>query len=300
MMEKHLRPHASPFLRLAAVRHLRFEEQRVRSPVLSLLLLVVLMPLAAAEAAEASPTRRPDVGYVPTPQPIVDAMLKLANVQRGEVVYDLGCGDGRAVITAARDFGARGIGVDIDPERIAESVANAAAAGVSDRVSFTQADLFKMKFDDADVLFLYLLPDLNVQLRPRILDELRPGSRVVSHAFAMGDWPPDRSSRAGNIPIFFWIVPAKVAGQWTVTLPDGEKGILSLEQKFQEVTGTLMSGGRSRPVEEARLSGATLSFRYPVGWRKARATATVAEGRLEGTIELGLFGKAQPWSGERR
>lgn len=273
-----------------------------RSLLWPLFLLALLAPAAPAAEAPAGPppSRRPDVGYVPTPQPIVDAMLKLANVQRDEIVYDLGCGDGRAVITAARDFGARGIGVDIDPERIAESRANAAAAGVADRVRFTQADLFKMKFDDADVLFLYLLPDLNVQLRPRILDELRPGSRVVSHAFAMGDWPPDRSSRAGNIPIFFWIVPAKVAGQWRVNLPDGEKGILVLEQKFQEVTGTLLSGGRSRPVEDARLSGATLSFRYSVGWRKARATATVTDGRLQGTIELGLFGQAQPWSGERR
>lgn len=280
---------------------IRFQGRLVRSLLSSLLLLTLLVPApVAAEPGESPPPRRPDVGYVPTPQPIVDAMLKLANVQRGEVVYDLGCGDGRAVITAARDFGARGIGVDIDPERIAESVANAAAAGVSDRVRFTQADLFKMKFDDADVVFLYLLPDLNVRLRPRILDELRPGSRIISHAFAMGDWPPDRSSRAGNIPIFFWIVPAKVAGQWSVTLPGGEKGVLSLEQKFQEVTGTLVTGGRALPLQDARLSGATLSFRYAAGWRKARATATVTEGRLEGTIELGLMGKPQPWSGERR
>lgn len=270
---------------------------------IALLGLVLASVGSAAEQAVPAPEvapRRPDVGYVPTPQPIVDAMLKLANVQRGELVYDLGCGDGRAVITAARDFGARGVGVDIDPERIAESRANAEAAGVTDHVRFTQADLFQLQFADADVLFLYLLPDLNVRLRPRILDELRPGSRIISHAFTMGDWEPDRISRVGNIPIFFWMVPAKVAGEWTVTLPGGQGGTLSLRQNFQEVTGTLTTEGRTVAVQQGRLSGKTLAFRYASGWRTVRAIATVADGTLSGTLDRGWGRRSEPWTAERR
>lgn len=259
-----------------------------------------LLALALAGLAARAAGRTPDVGYVPTPQPIVDAMLKLAKVRPGELVYDLGCGDGRAVITAARDFGARGVGIDIDPERIAESRANAAVAGVLGRVRFEQADLFQLPFADADVLFLYLLPDLNVRLRPRILDELRPGSRVISHAFAMGDWAPDRISEVGNIPIFFWIVPAKVAGEWMLTLPDGTRGTLSLRQTFQEITGTVTAGGRAVAVQEARVVGNTLTFRYAAGWRTVRATAVLENGRLRGTMDRGWASRRQAWSADRR
>lgn len=252
-----------------------------------------------AAAAGAAPARAPDVIYVATPQPIVEAMLKLANVQTGEVVYDLGCGDGRAVITAARDFGARGIGVDIDPQRIAESRKNAVAAGVADRVVFRQADLFEMPFADADVLFLYLLPELNVRLRPRILNELRPGSRVISHAFTMDDWVPDRIARVGNIPIFFWIVPARVAGEWAVSFPGGEQGRLSLQQEYQVVTGTLTLGRRTMPLRDVQLSGATLMFSYSAGWVRRQAIATVTEGGLKGTVEQNWLGRTEPWTGLR-
>jgi len=254
----------------------------------------------AAPATSPAAAGAPDVIYVATPQPIVEAMLKLANVQRGEVVYDLGCGDGRAVITAARDFGARGIGVDIDPQRIAESRANAVAAGVADRVAFRQADLFQMAFADADVLFLYLLPELNVRLRPRILNELRPGSRVISHAFTMDDWVPDRIARVGNIPIFFWIVPARVAGEWTVSFPGGEQGSLSLQQEYQVVTGSLTLGRRTVLLRDVQLSGATLMFSYASGWSRRQAIATVTEGRLTGTLEQNWRGRIEPWTGVRK
>lgn len=245
-------------------------------------------------------TRQPDVHFVPTPQPVVDAMLKMANVKSGEMVYDLGCGDGRAVITAARDFGARGIGVDIDPERIEESLANAASAGVSDRVEFKQEDLFEMKFSDADVVFLYLLPALNLKLRPRILDELRPGTRIVSHAFTMGDWVHDEKAVVDSKTIFFWRVPAKVAGTWKVSLPGGEDGTLSLTQEFQKVNGTLKTKSKSYPLEDARLEGARLSFRFgngdPTG---GQATAEVSGPRLAGTLQRGSGGSQASWSGER-
>src|SRR5690606_3077337 len=134
-----------------------------------------------------------DVPYVPTKQEVVEEMLKLANVKPGDVVYDLGCGDGRIVITAAKKFGATGIGVDLNPERIEEANANAVEAKVTDKVTFHEGDLFNFDFSKADVLTLYLLPDVNLKLKPKILAEMKPGSRVVSHAFNMGDWEPDKS-----------------------------------------------------------------------------------------------------------
>lgn len=153
-----------------------------------------------------------DVPYVPTPQNVVDEMLKLANVTKDDVVYDLGCGDGRLVITAVQKFGAkRGFGVDIDPERIAESNANAKAAGVTDRVSFAVQDLFQTDLKEATVVTLYLLPEVNLRLRPKLLSDLRPGSRVVSHSFTMGDWEPQKTVTVspGGQRLYFWTIPAK-------------------------------------------------------------------------------------------
>lgn len=259
---------------------------------------------SAAPAALAQetppPAKTPDVIYVPTPQDVVDSMLKLAQVKPGEMVYDLGCGDGRIVITAARDFGARGIGVDIDPQRIAESQANAKAAGVSDRVQFKMADLFEMDFADANVVTLYLLPSLNVRLRPRILDELKPGTRIVSHSFDMGDWQADEQLNDGEEgqSVFFWIVPAKVAGDWNLALPGGEQGTLSLTQEFQKVNGTITLGGRTIPVAEAKLKGPTLTFTYGTGASLDRVTAEVKGNRLEAKVERGPEKTEEKWSGE--
>jgi precorrin-6B methylase 2 len=154
-----------------------------------------------------TPQERPgDVPYVPTAQLIVDAMLELAQVNKNDVLYDLGSGDGRIPITAAQKFGTRGVGVDIDPERIQESNANAKKAGVSDRVSFIQQDLFKTDLQEATVVTLYLLPDVNLKLRPKLLKELKPGTRIVSHSFDMGDWKPVRTMQVGGTTIYLWIV----------------------------------------------------------------------------------------------
>jgi SAM-dependent methyltransferase len=255
-------------------------------------------PVSAVAQSSSAPARKPDVVFVPTPQTVVDAMLALAKVKRGEMVYDLGCGDGRVVVTAARDFGARGIGVDIDPERIAESIENAKEAGVTGRVQFREADLFEMDFSDADVLFLYLLPALNVKLRPRILDELKPGTRVVSHAFMMGEWAPDHSDEVDGASIYYWVVPAKVQGEWRVRLPGGDRGTLSLQQEYQNATGTLKTNTQSWPVEDARLEGATLTFTFGEGADVRHATAKVSGPRLNGTIRRGSGGREQSWSGE--
>jgi SAM-dependent methyltransferase len=161
-----------------------------------------------------SPQRevKKDVPYVPTPQEVVDEMLRIAKVGKDDVVYDLGCGDGRLVITAVRKFGARrGVGVDIDPQRISESRENARAAGVEDRVEFREQDLFETEIKEATVVTLYLLPDINLRLRPRLLSELKPGTRIVSHAFDMGDWKPERVENVEGRSIYFWTVPAKGA-----------------------------------------------------------------------------------------
>ena len=163
-----------------------------------------------------------DVPYVPTPQNVVDEMLKLANVTKDDVVYDLGSGDGRLVITAVKKFGAkRGFGVDIDPERIAESNANAKAAGVTDRVTFAIQDLFQTDFKDATVVTLYLLPEVNLRLRPKLMSDLRPGTRVVSHSFDMGDWKPDKTVtvQPGGQKLFLWTIPAKTTQSTPKTTP---------------------------------------------------------------------------------
>lgn len=150
-----------------------------------------------------------DVPYVPTPQKVVVGMLELADVKKGEVVYDLGCGDGRIVITAAKEYGATGIGVDLNPVRIEEANTNAEEAKVKDKVTFHVDDLFNFDFSKADVLALYLLPDVNMKLRPKIQSEMKPGSRIVSHAFDMGDWEPNKKISVDGKTIYLWIIPDK-------------------------------------------------------------------------------------------
>lgn len=150
-----------------------------------------------------------DVPYVPTRPEVVNAMLKLAKVNKNDIVYDLGCGDGRIVITAAKNYGASGVGIDIDPERIKEANANAKEANVTGKVRFVQNDLFKSDFSRASVVTLYLLPAVNLKLRPQLLKQLKPGTRIVSHAFDMGDWKPEKTVQVGGTTIYYWTVPGK-------------------------------------------------------------------------------------------
>jgi trans-aconitate methyltransferase len=173
-------------------------------------LLLVLALLAAGPAAFAQgTTRSPDVIFVPTPQEVVDKMLELAKVGKADVLYDLGSGDGRIAVTAAKRFGIRATGIDIDPQRIAEANDNARRNGVSHLVQFRQEDLFKADFREATVVTLYLLPDLNVKLRPRLLGELKPGTRIVSHQFDMGTWQPERKLELNGRTIYLWTVPPR-------------------------------------------------------------------------------------------
>lgn len=169
----------------------------------------LLLFIFGGTAAFSQETPVLDVPYVPTDQEVVEAMLDLAEVNENDVVYDLGCGDGRIVITAAKKYGARGTGVDIDPERISEANENAEAAGVTDKVNFIQGDLFETDFSEASVVTLYLLSSVNMKLRPILLDQLKPGTRIVSHAFDMGDWEPEETRTVDGTRIYRWVVPEK-------------------------------------------------------------------------------------------
>jgi len=201
-----------------------------------------------------------DVPYVPTKHPVMDEMLRLANVSRKDILYDLGCGDGRIVIAATQNYGARGVGIDIDPDRIKESQENAAKAGVSGRVQFFQQDLFQADFHEATVVSLYLLTSVNLKLRPRLLKELRPGTRIVSHNFGMGSWKPDQSSAVEvdeiNHDVFLWIVPANISGSWTWTMGEPKsKWSMDLEQHFQQATGSVSVNGIPIVLKDVFITG---------------------------------------------
>lgn len=175
---------------------------------LSSIVLFNLFNLASMAQEATSPAREPDIFYLPTPPEVVDAMLKVANVGPSDIVYDLGSGDGRIVIAAARDYGASGVGIDIDPALNIEASANAERDGVSDRVRFIEADLFEADISEATVVTLYLLTDLNIKLMPKLLSDLKPGTRIVSHAFSMGDhWEPLQTLDIDGRQVFYWEVP---------------------------------------------------------------------------------------------
>lgn len=208
-----------------------------------------------------------DVPYVPTKTEIVTEMLKMANVGRDDKLYDLGCGDGRIVISAAKKTGTRGIGIDINPVRIRESIENAKKQKVEDLVRFYEEDLFDVDFSEATVVTLYLLTEVNLRLRPRLLSELKPGTRIVSHNYAMGDWEYDQYKELmiehEKHYVYFWIVPANTEGTWEWTLPweNGEKRYaLKLIQKFQNVDGTVTTEGKTLPAMEPLLKGSRLQF----------------------------------------
>ncbi|MGE3275029.1 MAG: cyclopropane-fatty-acyl-phospholipid synthase family protein [Vicinamibacterales bacterium] len=176
---------------------------------LALTALVASVPAAATAEAQDAPTRRPDVIYVPTPEEVVEAMLQVANVTKNDIVYDLGCGDGRIPVTAAKKYGARGVGIDIDPQRIKEANENVQRNGVGDRVKIMQADLFETDLSEATVVTLYLLPSLNEKLKPKLMRELKPGTRIVSHAFDMGDWKPEKELDVNGRKVYFWTIPER-------------------------------------------------------------------------------------------
>jgi SAM-dependent methyltransferase len=231
------------------------------------LALCLVLAVAGVWVGGYAQTRTPDVQYVPTPNNVVAEMLRLTDVTKKDVVYDLGCGDGRLVITAAKRFGARGVGIDIDPQRINESLANARKAGVTGRVQFLQQDLFEADIREATVVTLYLLPKLNIQLRPKLLRDLRPGTRVVSHDFDMGEWQPDQTVQvqgpSRQHSVYYWVIPASVDGLWHISLPTPmgvQQYVLQLAQQFQQVHGTMRVQDNDIPITNATLTGDHLHF----------------------------------------
>jgi SAM-dependent methyltransferase len=262
--------------------------QKLRYVLLSCLITAVsvacvdfqTVPRRAAE-------RELDVPYVSTPHEVVTEMLRLANVTHDDVVYDLGCGDGRIVIAAAQEYGARGTGVDLDPQRIMEAEANARQARVETRVRFLLQDLFETDLRDATVVTLYLLPQVNLQLRPILLRDLKPGTRVVSHEFSMDDWRPDRSVRKHARNIYLWIVPAQVTGIWAWT-PAGatEPYTLRLTQQYQQVNGTLQANGMEMALTDVVLVGDHLRF-TALPWGQTQPVWLTFEGRLQNNTLVG-------------
>jgi precorrin-6B methylase 2 len=237
-----------------------------------------------------------DVPYVPTPESVVKRMLQLGQVGKNDFVMDLGSGDGRIAIAAARDFGARALGVDIDPERIREANENAKKAGVTDRVTFRQQNLFETSIKDANVITMYLLTNVNLKLRPRMLEELRPGTRLVSHAFSMGEWKPDVHERVENRDVYLWVVPAKVDGRWTVQ--DGAQSFtVEIEQEFQELKGRATVGGKTVPLVNAKMNGEHIVFTVEIGGKPETFEGKATGDRMEAIS--GPLATKRAWSATR-
>ncbi len=258
---------------------------------------LTLLPtlVAASVFAQAQPAPKPfepqvgqegkDVIWVPTPQALVDKMLDMAKVTPNDYVIDLGSGDGRTVITAAKR-GARALGIEYNPDMVELSKHNAAKEGVSGKANFVKADIFESDFSQATVITMYLLPQLNIKLRPKILD-LKPGTRIVSHAFTMEEWRADQTDSFDNRTAYLWIVPAKVEGIWQLA-----QGELTLKQNFQMIAGTLKSGGNAETMVAGKLRGDQISFIAG----NAEYTGRVNGNTIEGTVKGSSSGS---WSATR-
>ena len=256
----------------------------------------------------ATPARAEEVPYVQTPQNVVEAMLELAGVRGNDFLIDLGSGDGRIVITAAQKFGASGVGIDYDNYLIKESTDKAAKAGVTDRARFLKEDIFETDLSAATVVTMYLLPEFNIRLRPRLLGELRAGARVVSHDWDMGEWAPDAQIEVAapekkiglrkTSTLYLWIIPAQLAGKWETRVPvgDGSMAIeLELEQAFQNLGGVARIDGAARPIERSVVKGRYVAFRIddPSGG-SIRFQGNASADRIVGQVAT-PDGRTHPW-----
>lgn len=222
-----------------------------------------------------------DVPFVPSDDGIIEVMLNLADVGPKDVLYDLGSGDGRILVAAARGRGARGIGIEIDPVRIADAMEYAGDARVEFMVDFVEEDIFTADFSEATVVTLYLLDAVNVRLRPRLLSQLRPGTRIVSHTFDMGDWKADERLHLSGVNLYKWIVPARVEGVWEWEGLDGQLYRVELRQKYQEVTGNAWLAGEAVLLESAILCGDSLELNIRQGEKVAPKHFTLEFGNDE-------------------
>lgn len=227
-----------------------------------------------------------DVIWVPTNDALVERMLRMAKTTSSDLVYDLGAGDGKIAIAAAKKFGARSVGVEYNPDmaKYAQCLVN--AEGVSDRTKVIQGDIFETDFSSATVVTLYLLPELNLRLRPTLL-KMKPGTRVVSHSFLMDDWEPDERSTEDGYA-YLWIVPAQVQGTWTfVPQQGGERFVAQLEQTFQVLRGTVGAGANAKDISDAKLDGAEIQFNFVSDRGTARLKGRLNGSRIEATVTDG-------------
>jgi SAM-dependent methyltransferase len=266
---------------------------RMRALVAACLALAATVAHPQLEALNQPPiTGGKDVMWVPTPDAAVERLLGMAGVTARDLVYDLGSGDGKIPIMAAKRFGARAVGVEYDPDLVVQSRAAARREGVADRVRFDNADIFDYDFRDATVVTLYLLTSLNVKLRPKIL-AMKPGTRVASHMFRMGDWEPDEQARVASSDLFVWVVPAQVAGTWIVTRAQSGTFEIALEQKYQQLSGSARVAGETVPLTQVLLRGDEIRFAF-TGAAGVRLTFT---GRVAGDRIAGV--DADAWSAVR-
>ena len=272
----------------------RAPQHALRKTVLALALASVAA-LATAQNKPFEPQvgqEGKDVIWVPTPDGLVDRMLRMAGVSSADFVTDLGSGDGRTVIAAAKKFGARAQGIEYNPDMVELSKKNAAAAGVSDRTTFMKADIFEYDFSKSTVVTMYLLTDLNLKLRPKLLD-MKPGTRLVAHQFRMGEWEPDQTVSYDGRPAYLWIVPAKVAGTWQL-VQGNEKMDLVLSQNFQAFGGVARRGEGEQRLTGTALRGAQVSFELP----GPKGVARRFTGRVEGDTISGS-GAGGNWTAKR-
>jgi SAM-dependent methyltransferase len=224
-----------------------------------------------------------DVIWVPTPDEVVDRMLRMAQVTPADLVFDLGAGDGKIAIAAAKKFGARSVGIEYNPDMAKFAQGNVEKAGVAGKARIVNGDIFATDFTQATVITMYLLPQLNMKLRPQILS-MRPGTRVVSHSFTMEDWEPDEISSMDGRRAYFWVVPANVNGGWALET-GGEKVELAFEQRFQKIEGSVGLGHSQGGLRNARLSGFNISFAYVDNNGVRRDySGRVTGGKMEGSF----------------
>jgi SAM-dependent methyltransferase len=254
------------------------------------LTLGLLMGCATAQGPDYQPQRGQsgkDVIWIPTSPELVTRMLNMAKVSSQDTVYDLGAGDGIIAITAAKQFGARAYGIEYNPQMALHAQNNARAAGVADKVSIRQGDIFEEKFDEATVVTMYLLPHLNLKLRP-ILLKMKPGTRIVSHAFDMGEWEADEKVSHEYAHAFMWVVPSPVEGTWTLQEVDSKAQVqLDIQQSFQRIGGSITERGRKTPLLGAQLRGDKIAFQYMGADQQLRSvTAQVNGNRMNGVTSL--------------
>lgn len=245
---------------------------------------------------------RLDVPYEPSPTEVVEEMVKLAGVTKDDIVYDLGCGDGRIVLAAAKKTGCTAVGIDLDSRRIKESKANALKEGLSGRVSFYEQDLFDSDLSKATVVMLFLYPDVNLKLRPKLLNELKPGTRVVSHSHTMGDWAPDKSARVNWRNLYFWVIPARVEGiwHWEADLGNGPEAFtMELIQTYQRFSGSVNSRQEKKGIKKGRLNGEEIAFNTGNSRTGLHFKGIVNEDSITGTIRKDS-GEDIPWKAVRK